>query len=68
MEVATFGSSNESFSSVSVNYDWLNWVVLRRSEKAATKDVEDIGKVIGVSFPGETNNMFSVLSRSTHVS
>jgi len=68
MEVATGGSSNESFSSVSVSNDWNNWVVLRGSEKVAAKDVEDIGKVIGVSFPGVTNNLFSVLSRSTHVS
>jgi hypothetical protein len=53
-EVAPVGSSNESFSSVSVNNDWQNWVVLRGSEKATTEDVEGIGKVIEVSFPGET--------------
>jgi len=40
VEVAPVGSWNESFSSVSVNNDWRNWVVLRGSEKATAEDVE----------------------------
>jgi len=62
VEVATIGSSNESFSSTSVTNDLTIWVVLRGSEKAVVVDVEDIGKEIGVSFPGDTNNIFNVLS------
>lgn len=63
LEVTHF-SNNESGSAASVNNDWKNWVVLRGNAKANEVDIEDIGKVIGVSFEGGLNNRFGVLSRS----
>jgi len=57
-------SNNETGSVASVNNEWKNWVLLHGNEKAMEADVQDIGKVIGVSFQGDLNNKFSVLSRS----
>lgn len=67
MEVVTLGSSNESSSSASVNKDWKIWVVLHGNEEVVADDIQGIGKAIGVSSKGYTQNMFSVLSLSKQV-
>jgi len=48
----------------SVNNDWKNWVKLQGKEKEVEEDIRDIGKAIGVTFKGDLNNKFSVLSRT----
>jgi hypothetical protein len=62
LEVGNQGSSNES-SSASVNNDWMNWVDLQGTSAATADDMVVFGKAIGVSFQGDTQNRFSVLSR-----
>jgi hypothetical protein len=57
-------SKNDSTSLTSVNNDWKNWVALQGNEKATEIDIQEIGKVIGVSAKGDFSNKFSVLSRS----
>jgi len=64
LEEVTPVPANDSCSLASVNKDWTHWVVLCGNEEVAAKDVQDIGKTIGVSFKDDTQNMFSVLSRS----
>jgi len=58
-------SNNDSISLASMNNDWKNWVALKGCEKAVEEDIQEIGKVIGVSFKGDMHNNFSVLSRAT---
>jgi len=47
--------------------DWTNWIALKGSEEVKKDDINDIGKIIGVSFNGTTHNKFTVLSRSKRV-
>jgi len=54
---------NESSSLASVNKDWKNWVKLQGQEEEVEEDIRDIGKAIGLTFKGDLNNKFSVLSR-----
>jgi hypothetical protein len=54
--VVNQSSNNESSSLASVNNDWKHWVVLQGNDKAAEEDIQDIGKVIGVSFKGDEIN------------
>ena len=49
-------------SQSSVNNEWQNWLVLHGNTKVRPKDVCDIGKVVGLKFTGDKNNMFDVLS------
>ena len=53
-------ASNES--QTSVNNDWGHWLLLHGNEKKKFEDVCEIGKVVGLQFVGDTNNMFDVLS------
>ena len=53
-------ASNES--QTSVNNDWGHWLMLHGNDKKKPEDVCEIGKVVGLQFVGETNNMFDVLS------
>jgi hypothetical protein len=50
-------------SQASVNKnDWSNWLVLHGNEKAKSDDVRGIGKMVGLNYQGDKNNMFDVLS------
>lgn len=60
--ISTSDSSKNSSSSV--NKDWESWVVLYAKSEGASKDVKEIGKVIGVNFKGDSNNSFNLLSRA----
>ena len=51
-------------SSSTVNNDWANWVLAHGNPEGVAKDVKDIGKVIGVSFKGDPNNSFNLLTRA----
>jgi len=59
-------TSNEAFahcnSQTSVNNDWTDWLVLHGNKKVVDEDVRGIGKVVGLKFNGDKNNMFNVLS------
>jgi len=55
------GSSKNSNSSV--NKDWENWVVMHEKKEVVKADVKEIGRVLGVSFKGDPNNSFSLLSK-----
>lgn len=57
-------SSNEASSSTSMNNDWKHWVTLNADEKVVEDDITGIGRVISVSFKNDSQNKFSVLSRS----
>ncbi|GAU38041.1 hypothetical protein TSUD_274430 [Trifolium subterraneum] len=57
-------SSEESTSSASVNNDWKHWVVMQGDDKAAEDDVRGFGKALGVRFNGDSENKFSVLTRT----
>jgi hypothetical protein len=67
LDVGTHNSKNESSSMASVNNDWQNWVALQGPENAKKNDIKNLGKVIGVSYTGDNNNQFSVLSRPKKV-
>jgi len=60
--VSTSESSKNSSSTV--NNDWVNWVLAHGNPEGVAKDVKDIGKVIGVSFKGDPNNSFNLLTRA----
>jgi len=47
--------------------NWKNWVALKGSEEATAKNIQDIGKTIGVSYKATCNNKFDVLSRPKRV-
>jgi hypothetical protein len=51
-----------SGSQVSVNNDWMNWLVLHGNKNKAIDDVCEIGKAVGLKFKGDNNNIFDVLS------
>jgi len=62
---ATISNSDSSKNSSSyVNKDWENWVVLHYKSGGVSKDVEELGKVIGVNFKGDSNISFNLLSRA----
>ncbi|GAU43560.1 hypothetical protein TSUD_245250 [Trifolium subterraneum] len=63
-EVSRQVSSDEAASSASVNNDLKHWVVMQGNAKVAEDDVREVGKVIGVTFNGDNENMFSVLARA----
>jgi len=67
LEAVNVSALNESSSLGSVNNDWSNWVALNGSEASKAADVQCIGKILGVSFPGTCQNNFSVLSRNKNV-
>jgi len=56
--------SNEgpSHSQTSINNYWTNWLVLHGNKKVVDEDVRGIGKVVGLKFNGDKNNMFNVSS------
>jgi len=60
------GKSNDASSTVgsqsSVNNDWENWLVLHGKGKNKADDVCEIGKIVGLKFKGDKNNMFDVLA------
>ena len=49
-------------STPSINNDWSNWLVLHGNSKVVNDDVCNIGKMVGLKFKGDKNNMFDVLS------
>ena len=65
--MAPIVTSKEATSSTFVNNDWINLVALRGKDGVASDDIQELGKAIGVSFQGNSHNMFNVLSRSKHV-
>jgi hypothetical protein len=44
------------------NNDWTNWLVVHGNEQVLSDDARVFGKVVGVNFKGDKNNMFDVLS------
>ena len=58
--------SNDASTTVdsqsSVNNDWENWLVLHGKGKNKADDVCEIGKIGGLKFKGDKNNMFDVLA------
>ncbi|GAU34276.1 hypothetical protein TSUD_321220 [Trifolium subterraneum] len=56
--------SEESTSSASANNDWKHWVVMQGDNEAAKDDVRGFGKALGLRFQGDSENNFSVLSRT----
>jgi len=67
LEDVNHNSFNKSSSHVSVQNDWKNWMSLNGSEDAKLKGMQEIGKIIGVSFPGCRKLNGSVLSRSKNL-
>jgi len=63
-KVISYDGSAQSDSQSLVNNDWSNWVVLHGNDKVAVDDIWRIGKVVGLKFNGDKNNMFNVLSRA----
>jgi hypothetical protein len=61
---ASHASSEESSVSGTGNNDWTNWVAVHGNDQMVVDDVCGIGKTIGVSFMGDKENMFQVLSRA----
>jgi len=56
-------NSTQSGSQASVNNnDWSNWLVVHGSDRVKSDDVRGIGKMVGLNFKGDKNNMFDVLS------
>jgi hypothetical protein len=47
-----------------VNNDWRNWVAVDDNDQMVADDVRGIGQTIGVTFRGDKENMFNVLSRA----
>jgi hypothetical protein len=56
-------NSNSAASETSDN-DWRNWVAVHGNDQLAMEDIQGIGQTIGVTFRGDKENMFNVLSRS----
>ena len=57
-------NSDSSMNSNSyVNKDWENWVVMHGNKEVVKADVKELGKVIGVSYKGDPNNSFNLLSK-----
>ncbi|KAK2444862.1 heterogeneous nuclear ribonucleoprotein A0 [Trifolium repens] len=54
----------DSSMSGTVNNDWMNWVAVHGNDQMAVDDVRGIGQTIGVTFKGDNDNMFNVLSRA----
>ncbi|GAU27940.1 hypothetical protein TSUD_146550 [Trifolium subterraneum] len=63
-DLSTRLSFEDSTSSASVNNDWKHWVVMQGDDKAAEDDVRGFGKALGVRFNGDSENKFSVLTRT----
>lgn len=61
LEEVKQNSNNDS--SESVNNDWLNWVALKGNEESRAEDIEDVGRIISVSFTKTNHNKFSILSQ-----
>jgi hypothetical protein len=57
-------ASEESSASRTGNNDWTNWVAVHGNEQMVVDDVCGIGKTIGVTFRGDKENIFHVLSRA----
>jgi hypothetical protein len=55
-------SSEESSAAGSDNNDWKNWVAVHGNEQMVVDNVWGIGQTIGVTFGGDKENMFNVLS------
>jgi hypothetical protein len=47
-----------------VNNDCMNWVPVHGNDQMVVDDVRGIGQTIGVTFKGDNDNMFNVLSRA----
>jgi len=60
-EILSSESSKNSNSSV--NKDWENWILMHEKPEVVKADVKEIGRVIGVSFNGEPNNSFNLLTK-----
>jgi hypothetical protein len=63
LEATNHNSNSQADSMASVNNDWANWVALRSNEQSKAEDIQGIGKTIGLTFNGNNNNKFSILSR-----
>ena len=61
VDISTSQSSKHSNSSV--NKDWENWVVMHEKLEVVKADVKKIGRAIGVSFKGDPNNSFNLLTK-----
>ncbi|GAU20542.1 hypothetical protein TSUD_131000 [Trifolium subterraneum] len=62
--VSRHSTTDDSSSSDSVNNDWKNWVAMQGNAQMVEDDVNGIGKSIGVTFKGDNDNRFIVLSRA----
>ena len=67
LEVGSHSTNSQSSSMASVNNDWTHWVTLQGSDVAKADHIQNIGKVIGISFRGDNHNKFSILSRPKSV-
>jgi hypothetical protein len=56
--------SAEASTSGPTNNDWQNWVTVHGDNQMVVDDVREIGQSIGVTFVGDKENMFRVLSRA----
>jgi hypothetical protein len=57
-------ASTESSASRPTNNDWQNWVTVHDDDQMVVDNVWGIGQTIGVTFRGDKENMFHVLSRA----
>jgi hypothetical protein len=64
LELGSIRTNSNLNSMASVNNDWSNWVTLNGSDVAKAADTQYLGKVIGLSFKGDDQNKFSILSRT----
>jgi hypothetical protein len=56
-------NNSDSASSETSDNDWRNWVAVHGNDQVAMEDIRGIGQTIGVTFRGDKENMFNVLSR-----
>jgi hypothetical protein len=57
-------SSDLRSASGTSDNDWRNWVAVHGNDQLAMEDIRGIGQTIGVTFRGDVENMFSVLTRT----
>jgi hypothetical protein len=57
-------SSDLRSTSATSDNDWRNWVAVHGNDQLALEDIRGIGQTIGVTFRGDVENMFSVLTRT----
>jgi len=62
--VVSSTSESSKNSNSTVNKDWENWVVMNGKQEVIMTNVKEIGKVFGVSFNGDPNNSFNLLTKA----